>query len=82
MPRGLADKPLLLKWGREMLTAFNLLSQSRQMFEAGPQPVTVSDVKAFLDIAAVRLVDDRLRFLMVFKAMDSIYLNHYAECRR
>lgn len=49
------------------------------MSEHGPQAVLVSEVLAYLEIAKIEAVEDRLLFLRTVKTLDVIYLNHTAE---
>lgn len=81
-PQGLAEKPTLSGdlvgvWG-----AYNLLNSSRLITEAGPGPIPLTEIKAYLDIARIDDVDSRLYVVRVVRTLDSIYLEHYAERAR
>lgn len=65
--------------GVSVLSAYDVLDNSRQVYEGGPQSILVSEVLAYLEIAKIEAVEDRLLFLNTIKKLDVIYLNHYAE---
>ena len=56
-----------------------MIDQSRQMAEYGPQAILVSEVLAYIEIAKIEAVEDRLLFLNTVKTLDVVYLNHCAE---
>lgn len=61
------------------MRAYDVIDQSRLRHESGPQAIQVSEILAYLEIAMIDTVEDRLLFLNTIKALDVIYLNHYAE---
>lgn len=73
---------MLKKEGEGILQAYDVLHQSRLLYEGGPQAVQVSEVMAYLEIARIDAVEDRLLFLNTIKMLDVIYLNHYAEHKK
>lgn len=64
------------------MKGYDVLHQSRQVYQGGPQAIPVSEVLAYLELLNVRSVEDRLLFLSTIKMLDVIYLNHYAEHRK
>ncbi len=81
-PEALRTKPPLSSGGMALLQAFNILDSARQLYEGGPQALPVSEVLAYLEIAKVDGVEDRMLFLNMVKTLDVIYLNHYAEQKK
>jgi hypothetical protein len=75
----LETKPELSQGGGSVLNAYDVIDNSRQRYEGGPQAIQVSEVLAYLEIAKIEAVEDRLLFLNTIKTLDVIYLNHYAE---
>ena len=78
-PAGLAEKPTLAAslvgvWG-----AYNLLNSSRLITEAGPSPIPLTEIKAYLDIAKIDDVDSRLYLVRMVRTLDNMYLENYAE---
>ena len=73
------SKPGLSQGGVSVLSAYDVIDNSRQRFEGGPQAIQVSEILAYLEIAKIDAVEDRLLFLNTIKTLDVIYLNHYAE---
>lgn len=79
IPKALAEKPGLNKGGVSILRSFDVINNSRQISEAGPQAIQLAEIHAYLEIAKIDAVEDRLLFLNTIKALDVIYLNHWAE---
>lgn len=78
----MTDKPslsgdLVGVWG-----AYNLLNSSRLMTEAGPGPIPLTEIKAYLDIVDIDDVDSRLYVVRIVRTLDNLYLEHYAERTR
>lgn len=78
----LASKPALCAGGADVLRAYDLIDQSRTYSELGPQAIQLKEIQAYLDIAKIDTVEDRLLFLNTIKTLDVIQLNHYAEQHR
>lgn len=74
--------PELDDGGKAVLRAYDLLDQSRQYTDRGPQAISMGEVYSYLQIARIEGVEDRLLFLSIIKRLDVIYLNHEAEKRR
>jgi hypothetical protein len=82
MPNALATKPALSSGGASILRSFDVLDNSRLVYEGGPQAIQVGEILAFLEIAKIEEVEDRLLFLNTIKTLDVIYLNHFAESNK
>ena len=54
--------------------AFRYLGASRLWSEVGPQPVQVSEVKAYVDMIGLDDVDTKLKFLKFVQLMDRVEL--------
>jgi hypothetical protein len=78
-PPGLASRPPLVEGAGGVLRAYDILDQSRLYSEAGPQAIQVREVLAYLEIVREEEAESRLLFLNTIKALDVIFLNHYAE---
>ena len=79
VPQALKDKPDVGEYVGGVLHEFGFLSQARQAYEGGPQAIQIAEVLAYLEIAKIHDVEDRLLFLNNVKTLDVMYLNHYAE---
>lgn len=49
------------------------------MSEAGPGAIPLSEIKAYIDIMYITNVESRLYFIRMVKALDSLYIEHYAD---
>lgn len=78
-PHGLASKPALVEGAGGVLRAYDILDQSRLYSESGPQAIQVREVLAYLEIVRESDIEARILFLNTIKALDVIFLNHYAE---
>lgn len=81
-PKALIDRPELARPNWPDLAAFDLLDSSRLVNQVGPQPLQVSEVLAYLELAGVEDVEDRVLFLHRMKVMDTILLNHHRESQK
>lgn len=52
------------------------------MTEAGPGPIPLTEIKAYLDIVDIDDVDSRLYVVRIVRTLDNLYLEHYAERTR
>ena len=68
-PPALVDKPELLPGGRSILQAYDVLDQSRLHSEIGPQAIQVAEILAYIEIARIDAVEDRLLFMSTIKKL-------------
>jgi len=78
-PPALARRPALEAGSVAVLQAYDMLDQSRQYSELGPQALQMSEILAYMEIARIHDADERLLFLKTMKTLDVIHLNHYAK---
>lgn len=71
-------RPKLQPHDHRYLAAFNRLSRSRQAGMGGPQPLTLTEIQAYLQIFDVDPAR-RGRYIDVLQEMDSAYLEHALE---
>jgi hypothetical protein len=77
-PSGLRDRPSLDKGDHTHLDGYRFLTRSRTYSEVGPNPITVSEVRSYLQLVEEDRVEERLKFLRFVQDMDSVYLEHAA----
>lgn len=78
-PSGLLERPDLLNEDLNYLDGYRFLTRSRTYGEAGPNPVAIADVQAYLSIIREDDVEERLKFLRLVQELDQVYLSHSAE---
>lgn len=61
--------------------AFLHLSGARTISEAGPQPIALSEVWAYCQLAEVHDLDERDDLLRFIREMDSVYLEEMSRAR-
>lgn len=75
----LNDEPDLDHVQRWYFDAFFKLSRSRQIGFGTPQPITISEIRNYLDIEEVTDPDERKQFIDYIQALDSRYLEWQNE---
>lgn len=78
-PIGLSNKPTLAAGLVGVWGAYNLLNGSRLITEAGPSPIPLTEIKAYLDITKIDDVESRLYVVRMVRTLDNMYLENYAE---
>lgn len=83
VPAALAARPELFEDLRPVAEAFALLARGRPVAaglgEAAPQPIPLSDIKAWLDLFGD---PDPEAFVLLVRAADRAWLDAHAERRR
>lgn len=62
------------------MQAFGVLTRARESGVNGPQPIKVSEILAYLQLAEVASPEQRVRFTSVLQGLDGAYLA-YAEAK-
>lgn len=75
-PRALEERPLLKPRCKLYYEAFVALSGSRPVEEGRELPITMSDIKAYLDLVEECGAENRLQYLRYIQRMDAKYIEH------
>jgi hypothetical protein len=59
-----------------VVEAFNALSRTRLVNEAGPQPMAFSDIKAYCDLSGIFVEGSKRDLVFFLTEMDILYLKH------
>lgn len=78
-PQGLLEKPALRHDVKDYWEGFWILHNSRGVGFSGPNPISVSEVQAYLCLIEEDRMSERLRILRIVQSMDSAYLSHVAK---
>jgi hypothetical protein len=78
-PSGLLNRPVVHRDDTKYLDGYRFLTRSRAHGEAGPLPIAVSEVQAYLMLIEEDRVEERLRFLRYVQEMDGAYLDHAVQ---
>lgn len=84
-PAPLLARPRLKPQDAWYLEAFQSLSASRPSGFGGPEPIPLSEIKAYLDLNEVHDVREKKRLLNIVQLMDMTWLKYQheqAEMRR
>lgn len=73
------SRPKLRTGNEQYMAAYGQLSKSRGYSEVGLMPLTISDIKAYMDIIEVEPGHPRRRFLAFVQAMDEAHLAHFIK---
>ena len=57
--------------------AFRFLSASRLWNQVGPQPVPVSEIKAYMEVAEIEDPNEKLKYLKFVSDLDGIEVRHF-----
>lgn len=77
-PPALKNRPPIGEAEYFFISCFYELNAFRANSEH-PQPLTISDIKAYMDILGGFTVSESLRFLSVIRTLDQTFLKHSAE---
>lgn len=73
--------PILPAYARGMWSAFTTLSKQRTINEAGPQPIRMSEIKAYAEYYGLTAPSERRFLSMVVTELDAVYLEHHHKAR-
>jgi len=80
VPPPLLRRPKLKRDDQDFLSAFYACNHSRQSGGmGGHNPITISEVRNYLDVVGIDTTDERAKYLRVIQLLDSIYLTDAAE---
>ena len=77
--KALQNRPKLSRWVAGYWDGFQCLSGSRAVTQAGIGPIPISEIVAYMEAIYLRDVDERLKFIKMIQALDTIYVNHINE---
>lgn len=75
-PVALENAPEQYEWMLEYLDAFEHLHRSRSFSEHGPNPISILDMRALIDLIGASDTDEFLDFI---RKMDDVYLTLHQE---
>ena len=75
-PQALRDRPRLTPWVVEYYSAFQTLSASRPVGMGGVGSIPISEMMAYFELVEIRDPDERLTYVTMTQALDSVYLKH------
>lgn len=78
-PAPLLNRPKILPHDRRYLEAFHTLGASRSAGMGGPEPIKLQEILAYFEIADIRELPRRQRYLEVIQSLDAVFLQHAAE---
>lgn len=56
-----------------------ILRAARGHSQAGPQPIAISEIKAYLDMVDVTDVETRRKYIKLIQILDGVEMEHIAE---
>ncbi|MDI1362510.1 hypothetical protein [Methylotenera sp.] len=80
LPQALKDKPEIGEAEYFFVSSFYELNSFRPVGE-NFQPLTLSDIKAYMEILGDFTLDDRLRFIKAIRTLDQAYINKRVESK-
>lgn len=78
-PSGLKNRPDVQEQDLPYLDSFRLLTRSREYGQSGPQPIRLTEIKAYLDMVGEDRVEERMKLLRIVQEMDHTYLEFAAK---
>lgn len=78
-PAALLSQPKLQFLDLEFLTAFRELDAARSVGFSAPDPIPVSEVKAYCDLRGIVSSELRAKYLKLIRVLDRVYLKHWHE---
>ena len=75
MPPALLNKPDVSQFEQPFYDAFNTLSGSRHWTMAGPAPIPLSEILAYLKIQNIDDIEERDEYVSLVRALDAEYLD-------
>ena len=61
------------------MDAFSYLGAARLWSEVGPQPIQVSEVESYLNIAGIEVPYMKMKYLYLIRQLDRVELKHLAS---
>ena len=80
-PPALRDRPKLHARNRQLLQAFYAVSAGRSYGEAGGFPIPTESIFSYAQGAGLRGIDERMRFFVVMRELDGVYLTEMSKKR-
>lgn len=74
--KALQNRPHLSRWVTEYWQGFQFLSGSRTLHQAGIGPIPLTEIVAYMEAIYLCDVDERLKFIKMIQALDSVYVQH------
>lgn len=74
MPATLAARVEVAPWNQPVVEAFNRLTQTRASGPGGPQPISLGEIKAYLDLFGPDDPEARAERVDLIQAMDRVWL--------
>lgn len=81
-PKALLDRPRLEPHLAIYQAIYDRLSRSRQWYEAGPQPISVSEILAYCDGMGLHDLEFRENLIDLIQEMDEEFSAHCAELQK
>lgn len=75
----LINRPIPTIYQKQFWEAFNLLSNSRRFHSVGISFIPISEIKSYLELYNINDIDLRNLYIIHLKAMDDVYVSHYAK---
>ena len=77
--QALQNRPTLNQWVTQYWEAFQILSGSRAVYQGSVGPIPVSEIVAYLEVAYITNVDERLRYITMIQGLDHVYVSFVNE---
>jgi hypothetical protein len=82
-PKGLHERPLLQEDLHDIWQAYSMLHACRSAGFSGPNPISMTEIQAYLSVIQENDTEERMRLLTFIKMLDSMYLGHaYDESKK
>jgi hypothetical protein len=78
-PAPLLARPKLQPQDMRYLRAYQTIEDGRTGGVGGPNPIPLSDISAYCDLAGIDKASERLKYLRLVRRLDRAYLEHWAE---
>ena len=75
------NRPVLSRWVTDEYKAFSTLSTSRPQGMGGAGYIPVSEMLAYCQMAGIRLIAERERFMRLMQGMDRVFMDFLKEKR-
>ena len=70
----LSSRPTLRTDVREYWSHYLTIADSRKFNQAGVQPIAITEIVSYIDLAGIRRGEPALKFFRMIKALDNTYL--------
>ena len=77
--KALENRPILTQWVADYWNGFQILSGSRAIHQGGIGPIPLTEMVAYMEATYLYDVDERLKFITMIQALDSVYVTHINE---